>query len=104
MVSVVGGPVVCVGIAAGSEDSALLRGKGNSRAGGIGRIFARGPPSSEGSVVDEGFSIVVGVESTRGIEVSAVRVGAHAMCLFHAQTRKSLSESRISSQEQQVKT
>lgn len=37
----------------GLEDSAFVRGKGNSRAGGIGRRLAC-EPSSEGSVVDEG--------------------------------------------------
>lgn len=35
------------------EDSALLRGKGNSRAGGIGRMLAWGTASSVAAVEDE---------------------------------------------------
>lgn len=46
------------GIEEGLEDSASLSGKGNSRGGGIGRMLARGPLSSEGSVGSEVDSII----------------------------------------------
>ena len=42
----------------GLEDSALLRGNGNSTAGGMGRMLARGPPPSEGSVEAEVCSTI----------------------------------------------
>ena len=47
----------CEAIDVGSEDSVLVRGKGKARAGGMGRMLARGFCWTDESVVDVNFAM-----------------------------------------------